>query len=468
MTKFVFGSNPIRLVHRLGVFELAKLMDKIRSAMKPKTHNFPSATQEQARKSGVSRPSRMVAGWQRQEGMRIFRRLQPSRCLLGLAGDYAVLIAACAVAITLDRLRAVNDLHWAFSVPVFAIAIVFIGGVQHRLASLGHEASHYTLLKNRFANDLVADLFCMLPIFSNVAIYRLFHMAHHQFVNDPDKDPDIINLGRSKKLHLFPMSRSQFIREALLRPILSPMTFSKYQWDYIYINLLGKGGNVYMKANPKGDGFSKWPRLGTSLGILLVLAESLTMNRLLANHLQSFIPVVALASLLAAAVGAAVLPDWAVYQSPFKEPYNSRVGGWFRIAFYTFGLVALTYLNSITGYLASLYFLLLWITPISTTFPYYMLLRDMYQHSNADAGRITNTRVFYTDWLTDWAVFVHGQDQHTPHHLFPSVPYYHLDSLHEWLKENDPEYALKVIEVHGTFQNRNGKPTIIDELTRRP
>jgi hypothetical protein len=43
-----------------------------------------------------------------------------------------------------------------------------------------------------------------------------------------------------------------------------------------------------------------------------------------------------------------------------------------------------------------------------------------------------------------------------------------LDSLHEWLKVHDSEYAREVIEVHGTFQNRNGKPTIIDELTRQP
>jgi fatty acid desaturase len=308
----------------------------------------------------------------------------------------------------------------------------------------------------------------MLPIFSNVAIYRLFHMAHHQFVNDPDKDPDIINLGRSKKLHLFPMSRSQFIREALFRPILSPITFSKYQWDYIYINLLGKGGNVYMKANPKGDGFSKWPRLGTSLGILLVLTEAIVFELLMFYNASTYIPVVALSALGLSAIVAAILPDWAVYQSPFKEPYNSRVGGLIRIAFYTIGLLGITYINSMTGYLASFYFVVLWTTPISTTFPYFMLLRDMYQHSNADNGRITNTRVFYTDWLTDWAVFVHGQDQHTPHHLYPSVPYYHLDSLHEWLKVHDSEYAREVIEVHGTFQNRNGKPTIIDELTRQP
>ena len=391
-----------------GLPKFAELMDEIRLVMKPNTRSAQSVVRDQNQTPVAKRPSTMVAGWQRQEGMRVFRRLQPSRSFKALAGDYAVLLTACITAIAFDQIRAQNGLHWVISVPVFAIAIVFIGGVQHRLASLGHEASHYTFLKNRLANDLVADLFCMLPIFSNVAIYRLFHMAHHQFVNDPDKDPDIINLGRSKKLHLFPMSRSQFIREALFRPILSPITFSKYQWDYIYINLLGKGGNVYMKANPKGDGFSKWPRLGTTLGILLVLTEAIV-----------------------------------------------------------FELLGITYINSITGYLASFYFVVLWTTPISTTFPYFMLLRDMYQHSNADSGRITNTRVFYTDWLTDWAVFVHGQDQHTPHHLYPSVPYYHLDSLHEWLKVHDSDYAREVIEVHGTFQNRTGKPTIIDELTRR-
>jgi len=450
-----------------GQPKFAELMDEIRLVMKPNTRSAQSVNHDQIQKPVARRPSTMVAGWQRQEGMRVFRRLQPSRSFKALAGDYAVLLTACITAIVFDQIRAQNGLHWALSIPVFATAIVFIGGVQHRLASLGHEASHYTFLKNRLANDLIADLFCMLPIFSNVAIYRLFHMAHHQFVNDPDKDPDIINLGRSKKLHLFPMSRSQFIREALFRPILSPITFSKYQWDYIYINLLGKGGNVYMKANPKGDGLSKWPRLGTTLGILLVLTEGIVFELLMFYHASTYIPVVALSALGLSAIVAAILPDWAVYQSPFKEPYNSRVGGMIRIVFYTMGLLGITYINSMTGYLASFYFVVLWTTPISTTFPYFMLLRDMYQHSNADNGRITNTRVFYTDWLTDWAVFVHGQDQHTPHHLYPSVPYYHLDSLHEWLKVHDSEYAREVIEVHGTFQNRTGKPTIIDELTRR-
>ncbi|MFM7128591.1 MAG: fatty acid desaturase, partial [bacterium] len=186
-----------------------------------------------------------------------------------------------------------------------------------------------------------------------------------------------------------------------------------------------------------------------------------------ANQLTTEIPLMVAASLALAAVVAAALPEWAVYQSPFKEPYNSRLAGWLRIAYVSGLMLAVSQLNLLTGDRARLYFLLLWIVPIGTTFPYFMMLRDMYQHSNADDGRITNTRVFHTDWLTDWAVFVHGQDQHTPHHLYPSVPFYQLGPLHDWLKANDAEYARDVIEVHGTFGNRLGMPTIIDELTRR-
>ncbi len=94
-----------------------------------------------------------------------------------------------------------------------------------------------------------------------------------------------------------------------------------------------------------------------------------------------------------------------------------------------------------------------------------MLLRDVYQHSNADDGRLTNTRVFVSDPLTRWAVFVYGQGMHVPHHLFPAIPHYRLGELHELLKQHHADYAVQVVECHGTFANRNGQPTILDTLT---
>ena len=100
-----------------------------------------------------------------------------------------------------------------------------------------------------------------------------------------------------------------------------------------------------------------------------------------------------------------------------------------------------------------------------TTFPDFLLLRDTYQHTNADQGRLTNTRVFYCDPLTRWAVFVYGQDMHVPHHLYPAVPHYHLVELHDLLKRTRGDYAREVVEVHGTFKGDGTHPSVLDILT---
>ena len=95
-----------------------------------------------------------------------------------------------------------------------------------------------------------------------------------------------------------------------------------------------------------------------------------------------------------------------------------------------------------------------------------MLLRDVYQHSNADTGRLTNSRVFFTDPLTRWAVFVYGQDMHIPHHLFPAIPHYCLKELHQLLKKSSPNYREHVVECHGTFHDPDRRVTILDEMSR--
>jgi fatty acid desaturase len=101
-----------------------------------------------------------------------------------------------------------------------------------------------------------------------------------------------------------------------------------------------------------------------------------------------------------------------------------------------------------------------------TSFMFFMFLRDVYQHSNADDGRLTNSRAFFTDPFTRWAVFVYGQDMHIPHHLFPAIPHYRLRDLHELLKQDHDDYRQLVIETHGTFRDTKGRTTILDEMTR--
>ena len=84
---------------------------------------------------------------------------------------------------------AFNEWEWWLNVPVTLLAIFLIGAGQHQLTGLAHEASHHILFRNRLWNDLASDWLCMFPLFSSTQHYRLQHLAHHQFVNDPDAIP---------------------------------------------------------------------------------------------------------------------------------------------------------------------------------------------------------------------------------------------------------------------------------------
>src|SRR5262249_1978739 len=128
-------------------------------------------------------------------------------------------------------------------------------------------------LRNKLLNDLVADLFCMFPVFGTVHFYRVFHLAHHQYTNDPDRDPDLVSLGGSKMVDRFPMGRWEFVKAIYLRAFTEPLAVLRYQNDYWRVNVGGSAGNVYLKQSP-GAGASgrAWPRLGVTLGLAYLLA----------------------------------------------------------------------------------------------------------------------------------------------------------------------------------------------------
>ncbi len=183
--------------------------------------------------------------------------------LFFLAVEYLSLATVMAGAIVFAEYRDSWGLPWLWNVPVFAIAIILIGGIQHRLAGLGHESSHYSFMKNRVLNDLIPDLFCMFPLFTTIHFYRLFHMGHHQFTNDPAVDPDLQNLGHGKRAEEFPMGRKRFITVIYFCFLVAPIRFLKYQWAYFTVNTLGKGKNVYME---RAGGSWKNLRLSAAAG----------------------------------------------------------------------------------------------------------------------------------------------------------------------------------------------------------
>ena len=124
------------------------------------------------------------------------------------------------------------------------------------------------------------------------------------------------------------------------------------------------------------------------------------------------------------------------------------------------GIGRVTYLALLYGALSAVqlagwgpawaYFGMLWLVPLFTTFPLFMILRQWVQHGNADRGRYTNTRVFLVGPLVRYAVFPFGMDYHLPHHLMASVPHYNLKRLHE-IMLRDPEYREKGVIVEGYF-----------------
>jgi fatty acid desaturase len=386
--------------------------------------------------------------------------------LLFLAVEYLSLVTVIAAAIVFAEYRDSWGLPWLWNVPVFAIAIIFIGAIQHRLAGLGHESSHYSFMKDRTLNDLIPDLFCMFPLFTTIHFYRLFHMGHHQFTNDPVRDPDLQNLGHGKRADEFPMGRRRFITVVYFCFLVAPVRFMRYQWAYFVVNTLGKGKNVYIDRAEDGEQQSEsLPRLATVLGMLYAAGLFVILKALTDRNCPQWLVPAGLLGIALLAIVIRALPDWAIFRSPFRQAYSPRVAGLVRMTYYTAVLVTLAYIRWATGGKSAIYPFLLWVVPLQTSFMFFMFLRDVYQHSNADDGRLTNSRVFFTDPFTRWAVFVYGQDMHIPHHLFPAVPHYRLRKLHELLKWLHPDYRAEVVETHGTFHDDEGRRTILDEMT---
>jgi fatty acid desaturase len=386
-----------------------------------------------------------------------------------VAMEYCSLIAVIGGAVAFAHLRGTWGLAWSSNIPVFAIAIVLIGGIQHRLAGLGHEAAHYSFMKNRLLNDLIPDLFCMFPLLTTVHFYRLFHMGHHQFTNDPSRDPDLLNLGQGKRFDEFPMTRRRFIRVIYFCFLVAPLRFVRYQWAYILVNTLGRGKNVSLeRAFPGSPSSVDRLRLGTVLGLVYLLSINAVFWFLTWVKRPNWLVPAGFFGIVLAAVTIYRLPNWAVFRSPLRPVYSTRFASALRLGYYTLLLVILAHLRWATGGVSTLYAITLWAVPLGTSFMFFMFLRDVYQHSNADAGRLSNSRVFFTDPFTRWAVFVYGQNMHIPHHLFPAVPHYRLRQLHELLKRNHEVYRNQVIETYGTFYNSQGQRTILDEMTRHP
>jgi fatty acid desaturase len=380
---------------------------------------------------------------------------------LYLAREYFVLGSIVALAIAFFENRAGWGLGRAWDVPVGVLAVLMVGACQHRLTTLGHEASHYMLFRNRRLNELASDWLCMFPVFSTTHGYRIQHLAHHQHVNHPELDPDVLQMEASGHRFRFPMARALFVWKCVIRQLLWPPGLIRYILSRArYASVDGADG-PYAARGPRS--------LLPAVVAIAYLAALYAFLKLVAPHHGPWtLALVPLGLWLPALLFFATAPERFFAKSALRPDVPTRWTLLMRASHFSLVLLAIAWVKQLTGFSLSAYYWLLWVLPLLTAFPFLMLMRQVVQHGNADQGRLTNTRIFHVGPLIRFAVFPLGMDYHLPHHLFPMVPHYRLRALHALLAEADA-YRERATVVEGYFFPRTAdppRPTVLDLMAQ--
>lgn len=389
--------------------------------------------------------------------LRQYRQPNNTQNLWHVGADLVTLVVVMGCGILLWTTYRDGRLPAVICFPLVAVTIVLIGAIQHRLAALGHEGSHHMLFRHRWLNELVADWLCMFPLFTTTDHYRSLHLGHHRWVNDLERDPEFLNLGRTRRLHEFPMNRWQFVTQFISR-ILWPISLLRYTWDNMLHGTIGitqRGAQDWRPFRPL-----------FIAGVVQFLAMAVSL-RIVATQTASVAWILLSMTAWTALAGIVIwlIPEHHFYRSGYPGCYGPKLRSWMRLTFFVGLHGALVVGTLMSGSDWTWYFRVFWLLPLVTGFPYFMLLRDAYQHANTDEGRYTNSRVMFPDPFSRWAIFMYGSDIHLTHHLHPSVPHYKLRRLHETLKRCSSNYADEVIETHGTFRRSNPEfPCLIETI----
>jgi len=377
-----------------------------------------------------------------------------------LAREYLYLVLVIALTIWFYHARAGWGLSAAWDVPISLVAIVLIGAGQHRLTTLGHEASHYMLFRHRLLNELVSDLLCMFPVWSTTHHYRVQHLAHHQYPNDPERDPDLTQMQASGHRFHFPMGPRRFVWECVIKQALWLPSLVRYVRMRARYAATGGGTGPYETKGPRSKVLILVGLLylGTLAGVLATLVHADNVA------LLTWLPA---AMLIVVCAFYVLVPNRLYRHTNLKPDVPPRWQTLLRMTYLSGLFTGLAWLSVWTGEPWGLYYLVLWLVPLATSFAFFMLMRQVVQHGNAGRDRFGNTRIFEVSRLIRFAVFPLGMDYHLPHHLFPMVPHYRLRALHALLMQT-PEYRKQACMVEGYFWHRDppAHPTVLELMAR--
>jgi fatty acid desaturase len=369
------------------------------------------------------------------------------------------------VAVVIGGVIALYETFWTgpwslvWLAPILVAANLCIGAVQHRLATYTHEAAHYMLFRNRLLNELVSEWCCMFPILGTTHPYRVQHIGHHQFPNDPEQDPDWTQLRLSGHRFQFPMTLWQFLWHCFFKQFLWSPNLLRYV--LVRANFKVDQGTASYRMKRHASPLVKFQGIGFHVALVGVLAWCIWSDDL---PLLLWLPVAMLTAMLAVL---AMAPERWFAEYSVKCDFAPRWNGCMRTAFNALLWTGVANLTLTTGKPIWAYFFVLWMVPLGTSFAFFMILRQIVQHGNADRERFTNTRIFLVNRLIRLSVFPIGNDYHLPHHIFMMVPHYNLAKLHDLLMTTEP-YNSQATVVTGYFFHSEQPPeypTVIDLMT---
>lgn len=83
----------------------------------------------------------------------------------------------------------------ALQFPLWPLLMLPQGILLVFMFTLSHECTHQTPFRSKWLNEVLGH-FCALAIALPFTWFRYFHLAHHKYTNDPQRDPELEHGGR--------------------------------------------------------------------------------------------------------------------------------------------------------------------------------------------------------------------------------------------------------------------------------
>ena len=376
-----------------------------------------------------------------------------------LARTYLYLAAVIGGAVWFFELARADVISFWWTIPTALVAIVLVGAGQHQLSGLAHEGVHHILFRSR--------------------------LPQRPGVRPADDVPAVQRDAPVPASSTSPTTSSSTTRTATRtsRSCTPAATGSTSRWrratscgrwrGRLWVPKLVRFMRVRARYNATGTDHNPYlirghkpSRTAVRIGLLYILLLIGTLTALF--YVGDPVLLVAVPAALWAVVSVVYwrLPADKFIRTRLHPVVPARYMTILRLGFVTALFTTLALVTKLTGAPAVLYYVLLWVVPMFTSFSFFMILRQLVQHGNADRGWMTNTRTFLVGRAINFAVFPMGQDYHLPHHMYATIPHYRLRRLHALLMQY-PEYREQGVEVKGYFipaEYPKSAPTVLDVL----